>query len=154
MKEIGIPLLALQLLLLFVGLLPHGGTGFTVISQQSPSVNTELLRPTARCRISLWAEGSSSHPNADAGEPTDTIRVRIWRALASGEELSMKDLGAAVGERRQGELRAHLKHVEKQAQTLRNKSIRWRERRGLDPNTGKVCLVTRTKQKEVFLRLK
>ena len=153
MKRPGIvPLLVLELLLLFVGH-PHGGSGFTVVLQQSQSVNAEPHRPEVRPSISLWAEGSAFQPSGD-GEPTDTVRVRIWRALASGEELSMRELGAAVGERRQGELRAHLKHVEKQAQTLRNKSIRWRERRGLDPDTCRARLVTRTKQKEIFLRLK
>ncbi|VEU42675.1 unnamed protein product [Pseudo-nitzschia multistriata] len=67
-------------------------------------------------------------PDAD-----DTIRVRIWRALSSkfGEEVSLKELGAMVGERRMGELRSHLQHVEKQSRTLRNKSAEWKERRGL-----------------------
>jgi len=90
----------------------------------------------------------------DKLEPSDTIRVRIWRALASGEELSLRQLGSAVGERRQGELRSHLKHVEIQAQTLRNKSVEWRVRRGLDPATSSLRLVTRQQKKDIFVRLK
>lgn len=84
----------------------------------------------------------------------DTIRVRIWRALASGKELTLKELGAVAGERRQGELRAHLQHVEKQAQTVRNKSAKWRERRGLDSKVEKCKLLTRTKKNITFVRLK
>lgn len=62
-------------------------------------------------------------------EDDDTIRVRIWRALASGQELSLKQLGKVVGERK--DLRSHLVHVEKQAKTLKNKNIEWFQRRGL-----------------------
>ncbi|KAL7499270.1 hypothetical protein ACHAWT_006891 [Skeletonema menzelii] len=81
-------------------------------------------------------EGESS----DSDEQLDTIRVRIWRQLADGKELSLSELSNAVGERRLGELRSHLTHVEKQAKTIRNKSNEWRVRRGLSPavgNTGK-----------------
>ena len=62
----------------------------------------------------------------------DTVRVRIWKALASADkELSLKQLGAIVGERHLGELKSHLVHVEKQAKTFGNKSREWKERRGL-----------------------
>ena len=65
-------------------------------------------------------------------EPKDTIRVRIWKALGSSEkELSLKELGTIVGERHLGDLKFHLAHVEKQAQTFGNKSKEWKERRGL-----------------------
>mmetsp|Transcript_18980 Transcript_18980/g.54688 ORF Transcript_18980/g.54688 Transcript_18980/m.54688 type:complete len:186 (-) Transcript_18980:91-648(-) len=74
--------------------------------------------------------GNNSHGGGDEGAE-DTIRVKIWRALASGDELSLSELGNAVGERRLGELRSHLVHVERQAKTLRNKSDEWRIRRGL-----------------------
>ena len=67
-------------------------------------------------------------------EAEDTIRVRIWRALAGGDELSLSQLGQAVGERRLGELRSHLSHVERQSKTLRNKSDDWKVRRGLLPD--------------------
>ena len=54
-------------------------------------------------------------PDIDHAETEkDTIRVRIWRALASGDEVSMTQLCKRVGERR-GDVRSHLKHVERQA---------------------------------------
>ena len=62
-------------------------------------------------------------------EDDDTIRVRIWRALASGQELSLKQLGKVVGERK--DLKSHLVHVEKQAKNLKNKKKEWFQRRGL-----------------------
>eukprot|EP00554_Chaetoceros_debilis_P010464 CAMPEP_0194110352 /NCGR_PEP_ID=MMETSP0150-20130528/9635_1 /TAXON_ID=122233 /ORGANISM="Chaetoceros debilis, Strain MM31A-1" /LENGTH=189 /DNA_ID=CAMNT_0038799519 /DNA_START=253 /DNA_END=822 /DNA_ORIENTATION=+ len=75
---------------------------------------------------------SLNPPVTDDGE-RDTIRVRIWRALASanGEELSLKQLGSIVGQRNLSDLRSHLTHVERQAKTYRNKSFEWKERRGL-----------------------
>lgn len=98
----------------------------------------------------------------------DTIRVRIWRELASGKEMTLKQLGVAVGERRIGELKSHLVHVEKQSKTLTNKSIQWRQRRGLcSPeigNTDESKELRRTNklrirmrkgsQNQVFIRLK
>ena len=45
--------------------------------------------------------------------------------------MSLSELGNTVGERRMGELRSHLVHVERQAKTLRNKSDEWRIRRGI-----------------------
>ena len=51
-------------------------------------------------------------------EQEDTVRVRIWRSLASGKEFSLKELGVVVGEGQKGDLRAHLKHVE--AKTMKN----------------------------------
>ena len=88
-------------------------------------------------------------------EEPDTIRVRLWRALATGEELSLKELGKIVGERRRGELQSHLKHVEKQAETLRNKSTAWRNRRGLDENVSKVRLIrSKGRKNVVYIQLK
>ena len=70
-------------------------------------------------------------PDIDHAETEkDTIRVRIWRVLAFGDEVSMTQLCKRVGERR-GDVRSHLKHVERQAKTIRNKSNEWRMRRGL-----------------------
>lgn len=107
------------------------------------------------CRSSLFGV-TDDYDNNDSttdmqGIENDTIRVRIWRSLSSGEEMSLSQLSAAVlsqltttnDESRtmmhpqqreqlsQGDLRYHLKHVEKQARTLSNKSNEWRERRGL-----------------------
>ena len=77
----------------------------------------------------------------------DTTRVRIWRVLASGEEHSLKQLGAAVGERGLGDLKVHLQHVEKQAKTLKNKNEKWRERRGLPTTNVKAVNKLRIKLK-------
>ena len=72
--------------------------------------------------------------------------------------MSLKQLGVAVGERNQGDLKSHLKHVEKQAKTLKNKNSEWRERRGL-PTTdvravNKVRLKYRKgKRNEIYVRL-
>ncbi|KAL7523300.1 hypothetical protein ACHAXR_000116, partial [Thalassiosira sp. AJA248-18] len=80
------------------------------------------------------ANDNKDEAETNNAEPEkDTIRVRIWRALASGDELSMTQLCKQVGERNRGDLRSHLKHVERQAKTIRNKSSEWRERRGLLP---------------------
>ena len=88
----------------------------------------------------------------------DTIRVRIWRALASGEEISLKQLGAMVGERSLGDLKAHLVHVEKQAKTLKNKNAEWKKRRGLSEmnakSINKIRIKTRRGERnEIFVRL-
>ena len=98
---------------------------------------------------------SESHP-----ENEDTVRVKIWRALVSskGEEMTLKQLGAIVGERRTGELRTHLQHVEKQAKTLRNKNSEWRERRGLSRVESKAhdkirIRIRRGKKNKVYIKL-
>ncbi len=78
-------------------------------------------------------------------DDNDTIRVRIWRALSSGEEMTLQQLGKAVGERnmKMGDLKHHLSHVEKQAKTLKNKSLQWRKRRGLfDSDTDTTAMNT------------
>lgn len=98
----------------------------------------------------------NERPDKENGSPDDTVRVRIWRALASGEELSLSELSKAVGERRLGELRSHLTHVEKQAKTLKKKSEEWRKRRGLPPKDNKkskMRLKMRKGKKEVYVRL-
>ena len=71
----------------------------------------------------------SDDHNQSRDEVEDTIRVRIWRTLASGNEFSLKQLGAVVGQRK--DLKSHLAHVEKQSRTLKNKKIEWFRRRGL-----------------------
>jgi len=86
----------------------------------------------------------------------DTVRVRIWRALASlsGEEVTLKQLGMMVGERRIGELKSHLQHVKRQAKTLKNKKTEWKERRGL-LNADKLRIrIRRGKNNDICVRLK
>ena len=86
----------------------------------------------------------------------DTIRVRIWQALASGEELSLAALSRAVGVRSFGDLRAHLRHVERQACTLSTKSGTWRRRRGLpaeSARTKRLRLQKRYVKKAVYYKL-
>lgn len=78
-------------------------------------------------------DGAGGDGGDDDETERDTIRVRIWRALASGDELSMTELSRRVGVRRGGDLKSHLRHVERQARTLRNKKDEWRARRGLAP---------------------
>lgn len=70
-----------------------------------------------------------STSNCTGSDTEDTIRVRIWCALASGEELTLQELGRKIGHHK--DIRSHLKHVAKQAETLKNKSSEWKERRGL-----------------------
>mmetsp|Transcript_29313 Transcript_29313/g.62234 ORF Transcript_29313/g.62234 Transcript_29313/m.62234 type:complete len:171 (+) Transcript_29313:128-640(+) len=77
--------------------------------------------------------GDDEHDAERVDPGKDTIRVRIWRALASGDEITMTELSNRVGERNRGNLRSHLVHVERQAKTIGNKSSEWRERRGLPP---------------------
>ena len=88
-------------------------------------------------------------------EDFDTIRVRIWRILSSGEEISVTQLSKQLGESR-SDVRSHLKHVERQAKTIRNKSNEWRVRRGLSPvaSPKKMQLKKRRGAKnEVFIKL-
>ena len=95
--------------------------------------------------------GGDQHGDASEGdedlntEELDTIRVRIWKALSSsnGKELSMRQLGSIVGERRIGDLKSHLVHVEKQAKTLNNKSKEWKHRRGLNEKRKKAKIIKR-----------
>mmetsp|Transcript_1164 Transcript_1164/g.2438 ORF Transcript_1164/g.2438 Transcript_1164/m.2438 type:complete len:175 (-) Transcript_1164:111-635(-) len=111
-------------------------------------------------------DGDQEEDETIAAEPErDTIRVRIWRALASGDELSMTQLCKQVGERSRGDLRSHLTHVERQAKTIRNKSNEWRVRRGLSSlanmegggsavvGAKKLRLKMRKGKNELFIRL-
>lgn len=85
----------------------------------------------------------------------DTIRVRIWRVLSSGEEISMTQLSKQVGESR-SDVRSHLKHVERQAKTIRNKSNEWRTRRGLSPVVSPKKMQVKKRRgakNEVFIKL-
>ena len=109
-------------------------------------------------------EDESNNSNNTQQPEVDTIRVRIWRALAesskSKEEISITQLSKRLGENK-SDVRSHLKHVERQAKTIRNKSDEWRARRGLSPADGssggvpkKVQLKKRRGAKnEVFIRL-
>ena len=78
-------------------------------------------------------QSTTNNSTEEQYEEKDTIRVRIWRALASGNELSLFQLCKQVGERNRSDIKSHLVHVEKQAKTIRNKSDEWRIRRGLLP---------------------
>ena len=117
----------------------------------------QMLKPdNAREHVPLIA--TEVTPLDSKYEQEDTIRVRIWRSLASGKEFSLKKLGVVVGEGQKGDLKAHLKHVEKQAKTLKNKNIDWRRRRGLPVDnikkTNKLRIKTRRGEKnEVYVRL-
>ena len=95
-------------------------------------------------------------PNSNNTQPEfNTIRVRIWRVLSSGDEISITQLSKQLGESK-GDVRSHLKHVERQAKTIRNKSDEWRARRGLSSSgvPKKVQLKKRRGAKnEVFIRL-
>lgn len=124
-----------------------GSSGLRIFSQSDDTAQTPKERDS----------------DSDSNEQLDTIRVRIWRQLADGKELSLSELSNAVGERRLGELRSHLTHVEKQAKTIRNKSDEWRIRRGLSPvvdNHGKAIAPRKMKLKfrkgkrnETFVRI-
>ena len=99
-------------------------------------------------------------PKEDDNLVHDTLRVRIWRALACGEELSLSQLSSIVKERRVGELRSHLTHVQRQCKTLSNKSNEWRIRRGLMPLSNndrqekKLRIkMRRGKKNELYVRL-
>jgi hypothetical protein len=106
-------------------------------------------------RATILTFGVSSDDGDSEEENEDTARVRIWRALASGEEISLKQLGSIIGERK--DLKSHLGHVEKQAKTLKNKSNEWRERRGLSitdsQKINKLRLIKRRDRNETHVRL-
>jgi hypothetical protein len=128
-----------------------------------PSDSALLLAPPNAGRFSLSLAAAAPNGDDCGGDNDvddegmeDTIRVRIWKALASGEELTLKQLGAAVGEH--NDLKSHLTHVGKQAKTLKNKSIKWRQRRGLPTDNvqkiNKLCLkMRRGNKKELYVKL-
>jgi hypothetical protein len=107
----------------------------------------------SQCRTTRAVQSLGDEDIAE--EPGDTIRVRLWRALASGEKLSLTELAKAAGEsRRLSDLKSHLVHVEKQAKTLKNKSSEWRERRGISPNVCKKMRLKKTRvKKEIYFQL-
>jgi hypothetical protein len=117
--------------------------GIILLPSAEPSFGTSLpfLHAPLRCDDTVFAFLKSKKEDEDVApsgkdsysEELDTVRVRIWRQLADGKELSLTQLSNAVGERKLGNLRSHLTHVEKQAKTIRNKSDEWRVRRGLSP---------------------
>ena len=142
-------------------------TGCVKLEEEISSTSPSALFLSSAAEPNAY-NNDEKHTNNTTGpeEEKDTIRVRIWRALASGDELSMTQLCKQVGESR-GDVRSHLTHVERQARTIRNKSDDWRVRRGLAPltdNTGddtgslpnpkKLRLKKRKGPKnEVFIRL-
>jgi hypothetical protein len=116
--------------------------------------NTCITKHCGLQQSELW------NHNDECNSDTDTIRVRIWRALANGEEVSLQQLSKIVGERKLGELRSHITHVERQAKTIGNKSDEWRVRRGLVPvqnsakNQKKVQIKMRKgKNNQLLIRL-
>ena len=115
--------------------LAPGHQGTTTCVQRASffvSPRAHQASPCRRRATNTHVAGGNQHgEDSSHEEEEDTIRVKIWRALASGEEMRLSELGNTVGERRRGELRSHLVHVERQAKTLRNKSDEWRIRRGL-----------------------
>ena len=154
----------------YVALAHSGASSFVLVQQQQDTLSFAVQRASFSVN-SRPCTRTSSHQQAKSDEEEegaeDTIRVRIWRALASGDELSLSQLGQAVGERRLGELRSHLRHVQVQANTLRNKSDDWKVRRGLLPDAqsnnndpspfasnAKVRLKTRKgKKNEILVKL-
>lgn len=142
----------------------------TIISTRSCGITScsdhDNVSSPPRCALQMTtkqsSDDSSSSTNDTVIEEDDTIRVRIWRALvaAAGDELSLRQLGSIVGERK--DLKSHLVHVEKQAKTIGNKSKEWRERRGLllenlDSSSRKLNkklrIVKRRDRKEIYVKL-
>lgn len=156
----------LVVLILYCGIHPLVGTGTTTAFVATSTFGTSGFR-------FQWPIFATTDPDECNGafesaaesiveeEDTDTVRVRIWRALASssGEEITLKQLGGMVGERRLGELKSHLQHVTKQAKTLKNKNIKWRDRRGLSTyyDTKRIdklrIRIRRGKNNDVHVRL-
>ena len=91
----------------------------------------------------------------DDEEPDDTVRVRLWKALADGTERSLTELSVTLNETRSN-IRFHLTHVEKQAKTLSSKSTEWRLRRSVPNSSMKLTLtkrIGRGKRHEVFYKI-
>ena len=138
------------------------GIAFIVAPKVAIVANERILHRQFKCSMILTAadkrnQAMNTIPTSD---PEDTVRVRIWRVLAAspGKELTLKELGTKVGERRTGELRNHLQHVKKQSGTLQNKKNEWKERRGLPTSdtkrTDKLRVRIRRGQKnEVYIKL-
>mmetsp|Transcript_28673 Transcript_28673/g.66466 ORF Transcript_28673/g.66466 Transcript_28673/m.66466 type:complete len:241 (+) Transcript_28673:2-724(+) len=70
----------------------------------------------------------TARPYKEAAEVTP--RIRLWRALVSTDVHTMNSLAMAAGVSVK-EASGHLEHVMRQAKTLKNKSIEWREKRGI-----------------------
>ena len=126
-------------------LLPHG--------VPRERVGRGGARPAVRVAASARADVPAAATPGDGDEERDTVRVRIWRVLASGEEVSLARLSKLLGVPR-GDVASHLVHVEKQARTLQNKKDDWRARRGLPPGARALRLKQRRgPKKEVLVRL-
>jgi hypothetical protein len=165
----------LVVLILNCGIHTLVGTGATTAFVATSTFGTPLIENGFRFQWPIFATTDADECNGifDSAEEaivdydeeedhdTDTVRVRIWRALASssGEEITLKQLGGMVGERRLGELKSHLQHVTKQAKNLRNKNIKWRDRRGLSTyyDTKRIdklrIRIRRGKNNDVHVRL-
>jgi hypothetical protein len=164
--------LLLVVLVINCGIPPLVGTGTTTAFVATSTFGTPLIENGFRFQWPIFATTDADECNGifesaeesiveHEEDDTDTVRVRIWRALASssGEEITLKQLGGMVGERRLGELKSHLQHVTKQAKTLKNKSIKWRDRRGLSTyyDTKRIdklrIRIRRGKNNDVHVRL-
>jgi hypothetical protein len=100
------------------------GLAFVIAPKIAIVANERILHRQFKCSMILAADKRNQVLNMmSESDPEDTVRVRIWRVLAAspGEELTLKQLGTKVGERRTGELRNHLQHVKKQSETLQKK---------------------------------
>ena len=127
----------------------------TKVRSDSPSHDTYTYTYSTFSTRHHTHDLSSSNQDEHDEQPNeqDTIRVRIWQALSSNGELSMKQLGTIVGERRLGDLKSHLTHVQRQAKTFGNKSKEWKERRGLKDGVKGVKIKTRVEKGLVYIRL-
>jgi hypothetical protein len=95
----------------------------------------ESRKEESRCSSVDYAKCQEDEEQDQQQEPQDTIliRVRIWQALANGQEYSLSQLSLQLsGGITKSELRHHLSHVKKQAKTFGNKSREWRTRRGVE----------------------
>lgn len=140
-------------LLLFICIF-SGSKAYMIVRSMKNNNHKHPFRPAQdRCTSNIFTTTNNSNDNnnaqSDISTPSeqkedDTIRVRIWRALSTGEEMSLSKLSAAISissksittPLSQSDLRYHLKHVERQARTISNKSIEWRKRRGLIPTNN------------------
>ena len=96
-------------------------------------------------RASARAKAGSSQDASPSVQITS--RIRLWRALASGDAHTIGTLAQAAGIS-SGEARHHLEHVMKQARTLKNKSTEWRAMRAIpmdwDPSGVRVQVTPAT----------
>lgn len=120
------------------------------------------LRTLRETRVILYQNEKFSEEKIS---DDDTVRVRIWRTLvaAGNAGISLTELSKAVGGERKKDVLFHLKHVERQAKTIANKSLAWKTRRGLlleedgdeskAKNISKATIQKQRKGKDIYIRL-